>query len=372
MFAFGLGVCAGAAVVFKPNAGLYFPALLLWVFFYRRAPSPISRAGVIGTLVPAVLGAALVPIIALVWLWRLDLLHEARVSVIDFNRFYVSQGFSVRGYAMDFSKAVWLRIKTDPLWLGGAAATLVAMWNLARRRRLPPVAGLAILWGGAGALVIVINGARLFNSYFIQVFAPLALFSAWLLTEAARQSMIRRVIAVTTAALMLVVLLVRHYPEKILTSARADAAVLRGHIDRDQYLDQFGGFGNRRGYSARANADLADYVRDHTSPDDRIFLFGINGAGVYFAADRLPAHRFLRANFFVATDFPDPSFRLSAVTADLAARHPRYLIFERLNSGSEMGRAVDSLPEDPGVAGLLADYRRETQIEDFTLYRRIP
>ena len=106
--------------------------------------------------------------------------------------------------------------------------------------------------------------------------------------------MIRRVIAVTTAALMLVVLLVRHYPEKILTSARADAAVLRGHIDRDQYLDQFGGFGNRRGYSARANADLADYVRGHTSPDDRIFLFGINGAGVYFAADRLPAHRFLR------------------------------------------------------------------------------
>jgi len=92
---------------------------------------------------------------------------------------------------------------------------------------------------------------------------------------------------------------------------------------------------------------------------------------VYFAADRLTAHRFLRANFFVATDFPDPAFRLPAVARDLAVRRPRYLIFEQLNSGSEMGRAVDRLPEDADVARLLAAYRRETQIEDFTLYRRV-
>ena len=94
------------------------------------------------------------------------------------------------------------------------------------------------------------------------------------------------------------------------------------------YLERFGGYANNRGYSARANAELADYVRAHTAPDDRIFLFGINGAGVYFASDRLTAHRFLRVNFFVDDRFPDPRFRLDAVVRDLAARRPRYLIFE--------------------------------------------
>src|SRR6478609_7628592 len=33
--AFGAGLFGGAAVVFKPNAGLYLPAVLLWMWFYR-------------------------------------------------------------------------------------------------------------------------------------------------------------------------------------------------------------------------------------------------------------------------------------------------------------------------------------------------
>ncbi|HTM27053.1 MAG TPA: glycosyltransferase family 39 protein [Vicinamibacterales bacterium] len=368
--AFALGVFAGAAVVFKPNAGLYFPALLVWMSLYRR-DSPGSGRRFVQPLAWAAAGAAVVPAAAFLWLWRLGLLHDARVAVIDFNRFYVSQGFSVGGYALDFSKSIWLRIKTDPLWFGAAVATVVAAWDVTRRRRLPPLAGLAIAWGAAGALVMIVNGARLFNSYFMQVFPPLALITAWLVTEGGDESAIRRAIGVATAALMAVLMLTRQYPARVLEWARADAAALRGSMDRMTYLDRFGGYGNARGYSARANEELADYVRAHTAPDERIFLFGISGAGVYFGADRLTAHRFLRANFFVATDFPDPSFRLPRVVADLAERRPRYLIFERLNSLSEMGRAVDRLPDDPDVARLLTAYGREAQIEDFTLYRRL-
>ena len=92
---------------------------------------------------------------------------------------------------------------------------------------------------------------------------------------------------------------------------------------------------------------------------------------MYFGADRLTANRFLRANFFVATDFPDPRFRLDAVTSELTAAPPRYLIFETLHTPTEMGRAVDQLPEAPSVARLLTAYRQEARIEDFTLYRRL-
>jgi hypothetical protein len=73
----------------------------------------------------------------------------------------------------------------------------------------------------------------------------------------------------------------------------------------------------------------------------------------------------------VATDFPDPRFRLDAVTEELASRRPHYIIFERLHSTSEMGKTVDNLTSNPDVARLLSGYRLEKQIEDFTLYRRI-
>jgi hypothetical protein len=179
------------------------------------------------------------------------------------------------------------------------------------------------------------------------------------------------VIVGATVVLMLGLLIQRSYPARVFEFARADFGALRGGVDRPAYLERFGGYGNNRGYSARANAELSDYIRAHTAADDRIFLFGINGAGVYFHADRLTAHRFLRVNFFVATDFPDPRFRLDAVVADLIVRRPRYVIFERLHSASEMGRAADALEEDPDVVRLLASYRLETRIEDFTLYRLV-
>lgn len=369
--AFTVGLSVGAAIVLKPNAGLYLPALVLWMMLYGRTSPAANRPPIVRTLGVATLGALILPALTFLWLWRLGLLHEARIAVVEFNRFYVGQGFTPAGYALDFSKAVFLRMKTDPLWLGGGVGAIVALWDFARTRRLPPLAGLAVIWGGAATLVIIVNGARLFNSYFIQAFPPLALLTGWLLTAGMRGSRVRRLVAVATGLAMLAVLAQRHYPANVMEAARVDFDLLRGHVDSTAYLERFGGYANSRGYSAKANAELAAYVREHTAPDDRIFLFGISGAGVYFASDRLTAHRFLRVNFFVATDFRDPRFRLAAVADELAAKRPRYLIFERLNSASDMGKAVDALPFNPVVIELLDGYRLETQIEDFTLYRRV-
>ncbi len=365
--AFTIGLLCGGAVVLKPNAGLYYPALLLWVACYRSRHEPwrVHRR----PLLLSIAGAVVLPLLTFLWLWKLGLLGDARVAVLDFNRYYVGEGFSAGRYAVDFSKAVFLRMKTDPLWLAGSVGAVAALWQLVRDRRLPPLAGLAVVWGGAAALVIVVNGARLFNSYFINPLPPLALLAAYFLVDFARGSRVRSAAALAAAAMMAFLLVERQYLTRVLDTAAADFAALRGSADRVAYLDRFGGYDNQRGYSARANAELAAYVRDHTRPDDRIFLFGINGAGVYFAADRLPAQRFLRVNFFVATEFPNPAFRLESVTRLLAERRPRYLIFEQLHSASEMGGIVDRLTGDPAVAELLSRYRFETRIEDFTLYR---
>lgn len=373
LFALGVGVASGAAVVLKPNAGLYFPALALWMALYARRP--IRRDAAISWILAGVAGAAVLPVLTFAYLWSNGLLREAGIAIVDFNRFYVGQGFVLSTYAVDFSRAIVLRVKTDPLWLAGAIGSLVVACDLLRERRLPPAAGLAVIWGGAAALVIVVNGARLFNSYFFQAYPPLAILAAWLLIETARRAAWRRVIAAAAGVLMAVVLVQRDYVGRVGQATRADLAALTGTVDRTTYLESFGGYNDKRGYSARANTELADHVRARTSPDERIFLFGINGAGVYFEANRLTAHRFLRVNFFVPSEFPDPRFTLDAVLSELARVRPRYVIFERLNAvsprGAEMARIVDSLPSDPRVLGLLQGYELETTIEDFTLYRRL-
>ncbi len=360
-----LGLAAGAAVVLKPNAGLYFPALLLWLVCYTKG----DRQALVAPFVAAGLGFVVLPAAAIAWLWRMDVLHEARVAVISFNRFYVSEGFHLGAYTLAFSKAVWLRMKTDPLWLGGTAGSVVALWDLARRRRLPPLAGLGIILGAAAFGVIVVNGAGLFNSYFINALMPLTMMATWLIVETSRGAHWRRPAAVATGVLMMALLVGRGYVSRVSDWASADLGRLRGTLDVKSYLERFGGYGDGRGYSALANAQLAQYVRAHTTANDRIFLFGINGADVYFASDRLPAQRLLRVNFFVHTDFPNPRFRLAQVLADLAARRPRYIIFERLHSPSAMGRAADRLQEDPQVRRLLSTYVLDARIEDFTLYR---
>jgi hypothetical protein len=362
--ALGMGLAAGAAVVLKPNAGLYFPALLLWAAVYARRP------GMPLLFVASIAAAAVVPVAALIWLWRFDLLHDARVAVVDFNRFYVGQGFSATAYAADFAKAVWLRIKTDPLWLAGTIASVAALAELAHRRKLSPLAALAMVWGAASAAVIVVNGARLFNSYFINALPPLTLMAAWLLGDGWRRGRGQRAVAAGTIVLMAALLVHRDYAGRVFDWTALDFEWLRGKSNRTAYLDEFGGYANDRGYSARANEELAAYVHEHTLPDERVFLFGISGAGVYFGSERLTAHRFLRVNFFVDIDFPDPDFRLEPVIATLTAARPRYLIFERLHGRSTMAQAADGLPGNPVVQPLLSAYRLETEIEDFALYRR--
>jgi hypothetical protein len=192
-----------------------------------------------------------------------------------------------------------------------------------------------------------------------------------MLTDGVRSTWPRRLIAAVTAALMLVLLAERHYAARVLDAATVDLHVLRGEVDRRAFLERFGGYNNARGYSARANLELAEYVRRRTDPDDRIYLFGISGAGIYFDSDRLTAHRFLRVNFFVPRSFPDPRFDLQAVCRDLARQRPRYIILERLHSSqdTEMRRAADNLSDHPDMQELLRPYRLETTIEDFTLYR---
>lgn len=369
-WAFGLGLAIGGAIVFKPNAAIYFPFILGWSLLHGDNATPPVSGFRWRVIAAAATGASIIPAMIVLWLWRIEALAEAKIAVVDFNRYYVTAGFNLPEYAVAFAQIVWLRTKTESLWAAAMVASALACVDLVRRRRLDRLASLAMAWGAAAVVVIVVNGMRLYNTYFVQALAPLTLIAAWWLTTVWTRDRWQRVVAAATLVVMAALLVQRNFIPKVAGDLAADAARLAGRTDEVTYLDRFGGYANERGYSARANAELATYVQTRTAPDDRIFLFGINGAGVYFLSQRLTAHRFLRVNFFVPDGFPDPRFTLGAVVDDLGARRPVYLIFERLHSESDMGRAVDALPDHPLIQGLLSEYDLETRIEDFTVYRR--
>jgi hypothetical protein len=368
-----LGVAVGAAIVLKPNAGIYAPFILGWLLVSRRPGSgvPDTRSSVraIGAMAA---GGLVVPLLTVLWLWSGGLLPEARLAVVDFNRWYVGEAFTWDAFVSGFSRAIFYRGKTDPLWLAAGAGCLLVALDLVRRRPVDPIASLALWWGAGAAITIAVQGTRLYPTYFVQAYPPLALLAAWTLMQIAERAAVRRVVAVVTAALMLYLIVNRGYVPKVMASARVDMAAWRGDMPAAAYLERFGGYGETsRGYSARANAEVADYLRQRTQPQDRVFLFGVNSASVYFLADRLPAHRFLRANFFATTEFPNAAFRVEAVVQDLRRTRPVYILFERLKSAAEWSRIIDALPERAEVAELLSGYRLEATIEDFTVYRRI-
>ena len=365
-----LGLFGGAAIVYKPNAGVYLPALMAWAWLYRRPGRGDARSTASAFAIVAA-AAAVVPALVVGWLLARGILGEAWVASIAYNLAYVGGGGEAApNHALAYAKAIWMRMKTDPLWLAGGIGSLAAAWQWWSARRLDPLPALAIAWGAAAAVAIYANGAWLFNAYFSQALAPLAVLAAWLLAGAWKGRGIHRGAAWAAALLMLALLVSRNYPARVLAAAQANAGALLGRVERVTYLERFGGYANNRGYSARANDELRSFLVTHTAEDEAIYVFGINGTEVYFSADRPIAQRFMRANYFMLIAYPDARFTLAAVARELAAARPRYIVFERLHSRSVFGQAVDALQARPEVVDLLKGYRREAVIEDFTLFRR--
>jgi hypothetical protein len=193
--------------------------------------------------------------------------------------------------------------------------------------------------------------------------------AAWLVTAGSRRDIVHRAAAALLIVMSVVLLVQRNYVARVYVYTRADVQQLFGSGDRISYLQRFGGYANNRGYSARANDELTGYVRQRTAPGDKVYFFGINCSGIYFATDRVMANRFLRVNVFVPSTFPHPGFSLADVIAELESKRPAYLVFEELHNPSAMGVAVDHLQEHPDVLRLLRAYALETRIEDFTVYR---
>ncbi len=145
------------------------------------------------------------------------------------------------------------------VWIAAAVAVL-------RWRRLGPGERLAVAWFAVSAAGAVAGGHWSWH-YFIQVMAPLALLAALTfdrMLEGPRRRWVAAVAIIGTAA-----------PALGWTAFNFRADPLT--YDWSPPIAQ--------------HELVANYVRDHTKPGDRIFVWG-NWASLYVESDRLPASRF--------------------------------------------------------------------------------
>jgi hypothetical protein len=356
------GFILGVAVVFKPTAAVIWPLLVVWGASAPRVEAWLRAATFVS------LGALIAPALTAAWLWQQGGASDAWVAVVDYNRAYVSVGLGsdVATLINAFAHDVVRRAKTDPLWMGGlvGAAWAVATWAT---RTADPLSRLLPCWLGFALIGAMGGGVRLYNAYFIPCLPALTMLVAWIVTRPVRSRTRADYVGAIVALLAAGAIAVRtNSPARVWTTTQADLGDARDHV---AYLQRFGGYANDRGYSARANDELVQWLLAHSTPEDRLFIFGMQG-GVYFEAKRLPASRFLWVGPTVEGLLPREDFTLEHLAADLAASNPRLIISENNNGDGLLGWRVQTELAKPPMQALLRSYDQVAVIEDFTIYRR--
>ena len=162
----GAGLLLGITLVFKPTAVVFWPLLVVWGANAPRLDACLRAAVYVS------LGAAVAPLLTVVWLWREGVATDAWVAVIEYNRVYIAAAMGSKATTLIdvFAHDVWRRTKTDPLWMSGmlGAAWSVGTWWA---RSADPLSRLLPWWLGLSLLGAMGGGVRLYNAVLHRVFA---------------------------------------------------------------------------------------------------------------------------------------------------------------------------------------------------------
>lgn len=229
------------------------------------------------------------------------------------------------------------------LWV--AAGSVVARW-----RSLWPAEKLAVAWLAASLLGSLAGGHWSWH-YFIQVMAPLALLAA-LAIDRALDSPMRRWLA---AAVLIGVTV----PAAGWTSFNFRADPLT--YDWSPPIAQ--------------HEQVADYIRAHSSPGDRVFVWG-DWSALYVESDRLMSSRFpgFLRGFARASDLPPNNWDTApdvwpALRSDLERHPPKLIVDTSTDDWSDFGPYPMSTY--PVLANLVASsYHPVATIDGVVIYAR--
>ncbi|HEX4421546.1 MAG TPA: glycosyltransferase family 39 protein [Kofleriaceae bacterium] len=229
------------------------------------------------------------------------------------------------------------------VWVAGAAAA-------ARLRATS--AGERIVWVWfALSLASSFAGGHFFGHYFIQPLAPLVVIAAIEID--------RRVTGTTR----------RWVPRAAIgLTALPAVAFFAFNLVFEPITESFGA-------PAPDFREPVDWVRAHTQPDDRIFVWGMF-APMYVLADRLPASRFVgfmrgaERNHNVAPEIGwDTGPEVWPALAEDFAAHPPAIVVDT-STADYMSFGNYPIHRFPEVEALLRDYRPIAVVGGVTMYAR--
>ncbi len=374
------GIFCGATIYFKPSALPLLAGLALMVIVHywragaRRMARPVFVLG---------MGFALSFVPMLVYFAANGALNDLIQTVLVFNTYHARIGGNptlagIVGGTLDFgaSMNILAPLAVVGLWAIGASASASA----GQRSSLTaaPARLVIPIWLISAAAGIWTQG-KFFSYHWSPVLPALALLAAWGLlaigrelrqAQARSRRMLAALVCLAVVAVYAAALLHDHAPKW-----QRDASYLLGRTTSEQYLANFShNIQGRDIYSFAQTQQTALYLQAHSAPDDYVLVWGFQ-ALVNYLADRRSPTRYI-FTYPLTFDRPETAFRVQARRTflhDLEARPPLYIVL--VTNDINPLQAVDSfglLAGFPEFQRLIQqDYRIETDIGEFHLYRRI-
>lgn len=348
------GMCFGLAFSYKYNAAAYLAVGIFSLFLLNRLT--------IGQIAALVVGALMPPLMFFAVLWRGGAVHDLYAATIQYNLGYSRETYSgpihLIRYLFTFPIA---HARVDALWLvGGAGCILLLLAAFWKRERL-----LAPAWVAAACLVIAVNGSRGLPQYFVQAGPALALAAAW--AGAMLWTRWRIVNVLALAVIAVGVWRVNNF-QKLVENTWHDAKYIVRAIDKDQHLARYGE-PNQQKYSALSVERLSDYLRTHSEPADRVYVFGFS-PGAYVKADRVSASRFFWSRPVIA-GFGEgkPGYGAAGVLADLQRKAPKLIALQQVDWLGDVDNSSHYFTTHPLLGPWLsANYIQTTGPEGFDMW----
>jgi hypothetical protein len=338
------GVMLGLAFTLKYNAAVFALAALASMWLCRG----LTKRDV----VVLVGGSAIAPLV----MFAIFAFGGALRPLVDATVFY-NLAYSGETYRSPLDAARYLalfpveRARFDALWtVGGLGCLLLIAGSFGQRQRLVPV-----IWVAAACASIAINGSRGLPQYFVQANPALALAAgwggallwSWLTASTGRAA---RLIAIPLAIIVAVGVWRVNQFDKLVEQTIFDARYALGLMPRDVHLARYD---DDRKYSAVAGVALGEYLRAHSQPADRVYVFGFTCAA-YVEADRVSASRFFWSRpIIVGFNQGRPGYGAEGLLSDLSINRPTVIALQQRDWAPDVDDSAVFFHNTPSLAGFL-------------------